>query len=111
MAYSMTEAEYLELRDDDGGICLSCWSIAFGVEAGARNHECTDCGEYNVLSIEKALMEGKIEIVVRKPRVIRAPDNDIGPEWRRSLVHCDDEDRVEMIDYDEDGNKHRTCSV
>jgi hypothetical protein len=60
--YPVSSAEYLELRDSDGGICLSCGEHADGCEPDAERYECEACGEHAVYGIEQALIMGRIDI-------------------------------------------------
>lgn len=60
----LTKDEYLELCDLDGGLCLSCCTIAYGVEPDTRGYECDACGEFTVFGVEEALLGGEIKIAV-----------------------------------------------
>ena len=60
--FKLTEGEYLRLRDEDGGICLSCGHIhEGGCEPDARNYPCESCQLHEVFGIEEALLMGRIE--------------------------------------------------
>jgi hypothetical protein len=59
--FRMTEAQYTEGCDEDGGICLACGERAYGVEPDARGYDCEECGQPRVYGLEEALMMGHIE--------------------------------------------------
>jgi hypothetical protein len=62
MSRAFTEQEYTELNNADGGICLACDEICYGVEPDAENYTCDHCGKKEVFGIEQALMIGQITI-------------------------------------------------
>jgi hypothetical protein len=68
----VTEAEYTALRECYGGVCLSCGTRAYGgVEPGAENYDCEECGNPGVFGIEQALLRGIIALVEKKPTPLR----------------------------------------
>ena len=61
--FTISEAEYLRLRDEYGGICLACGELAEdGVEPDAEGYVCESCGEPRVVGIEQALLMGHLDI-------------------------------------------------
>lgn len=60
MTLTMTEQDFREYRNDDGGFCIKCGADAYGVEPDARRYECEGCGANAVYGIEELLMMGKI---------------------------------------------------
>ena len=58
----VTEDEYHELRDEYGGICLSCHNRQYGVEPDAHGYCCEDCGEEQVFGVEELLVMGQLVI-------------------------------------------------
>ena len=59
----ITEEQYHNLQDDNGGFCLACEEEAYGVEPDARGYTCESCDAKKVYGIEELLLMGKIEIV------------------------------------------------
>ena len=58
----MSEAEYRELADSYGGLCLRCGELKWGdCEPDARRYPCEDCGKNGVYGAEEARMMGAIE--------------------------------------------------
>jgi hypothetical protein len=68
--FKLTKAQYHELREEHGGICLSCGCLKYGgVEPDARGRLCEDgCGKKAVIGIEEAVTRGRIEFVSHKPK-------------------------------------------
>lgn len=60
--FKMTQAEYLESRDEDAGRCIACRAEAFGVEPDAREYTCEECGSPSVYGTEELLQMGLIEL-------------------------------------------------
>ena len=61
----MTEQEYIDLRENCGGVCTACKERADGVEPDARGYTCDYCGKKKVSGVEELLLCGQIEIVER----------------------------------------------
>lgn len=61
--FGMSEAEYADMLDNNGGFCVKCRSECFGVEPDARKYHCDSCGEDDVYGVEELLMMGLVEIV------------------------------------------------
>jgi hypothetical protein len=60
----LSEAEYAELSEECGGVCLACGEIAYsGVEPDARGYPCDECGKNAVVGIEEGLLMGRVEFV------------------------------------------------
>jgi len=59
----MSEEEYLDLVNEQMGLCLSCGAERECCEPDARHYDCPECGENEVFGVEELLMEGKIEFV------------------------------------------------
>lgn len=56
-------ADYSEISESCGGVCLACGEVAWGdVEPDARGYECGACGAAKVYGAEDAAMMGRIEI-------------------------------------------------
>jgi hypothetical protein len=68
--FKLTLTQFHELRDESGGICLSCGCLRYGgVEPDARGYLCEDgCGTKAVVGIEEALLRGRIEFVSPNPK-------------------------------------------
>lgn len=63
MTYYMTEDQYKELRNLDGGICTECGAARVGdTEPDAEGYECEECGENAVQGIDNALISGTVDI-------------------------------------------------
>ncbi len=58
----MTEDQYLDYVLDERGICLACGEVGDAVEADVREFPCRACGQFQVISIEYAMLTGKIEL-------------------------------------------------
>jgi len=59
----ITEDEYQELSENNGGYCLKCEAEAYGIEPDARRYTCEECGKPAVYGAEELLMMGEIEFV------------------------------------------------
>ena len=57
---TITEAEYRNLTNDNGGFCLACGDEAFGVEPDARRYECESCEQKQVYGAEELLIMGRL---------------------------------------------------
>jgi hypothetical protein len=67
--FKLTIAQFHELRDEYGGICLNCGARKYGgIEPDARGYVCDDCGKKAVVGIEEALLRDRIEVVSPKTR-------------------------------------------
>jgi hypothetical protein len=59
----VTESQYADLRENGGGLCLSCKVLVEGgVEPDARKYLCEACGKRMVYGIEEALIMGAVDI-------------------------------------------------
>jgi hypothetical protein len=59
--FEITEAQYEDLAEGYGGICLACGVTQLGdIEPDAEGYECDSCGEMNVFGIEQALISGRV---------------------------------------------------
>lgn len=59
----VTEADYRELIESFGGLCLSCGTLQWSdLEPDARGRECDDCGARKATGAEWALTIGALEI-------------------------------------------------
>jgi hypothetical protein len=66
-SFKLTRAQFHELSDEHGGICLACGATQdSGVEPDARGYPCDECGQRAVCGIEEALLAGRIELVSPK---------------------------------------------
>jgi hypothetical protein len=61
MIIRISEEEYAELSEENGGYCLACGEVAYGVEPDARKYTCESCDSPSVYGIEELLIMGKIE--------------------------------------------------
>ncbi len=60
---TMTEAEFRELDNEHGGLCLACGELAWGdCEPDARNYPCEGCDKRRVYGAEEARLMGAIEV-------------------------------------------------
>lgn len=59
--FEMSEDEYREVSEDNGGYCLACGEHAYGVEPDASNYECEACGAKEVFGAEQLLIMGRIQ--------------------------------------------------
>ena len=60
----MTEEEYLELCEENAGICGECGEINYDFhEPDAEGYPCEHCGANASMGVEQALMCDKIEII------------------------------------------------
>ena len=58
----LSEGEYRELADSNGGLCLSCGELKWGdCEPDARNYPCEECDKRRVYGAEEDRMMGAIE--------------------------------------------------
>lgn len=60
--FSISEAHYEELSEENGGLCTSCGNEQYGVEPDARRYKCEECGEHAVYGVEELLMMGQIDL-------------------------------------------------
>lgn len=61
IGFTMSEDEYLQLRDDYSGICLACGEIRHGdTEPDARKYPCDSCEKNGVFGIEEIIVMGGI---------------------------------------------------
>ena len=60
---TMTEAEYIDLRESYRGICLACGELRDCTEPDAEEYPCEVCDALAVQGIENALMAGNVMIV------------------------------------------------
>jgi hypothetical protein len=59
--FTITEAQYEDLAEGYGGICLACGEIQEGeIEPDAEDYQCDSCGEMKFYGIEQALISGRI---------------------------------------------------
>ena len=58
--FELSEAEYSEMADENGGFCIECGEAAYGVEPDARRYECESCGERGVYGLEELLVMGAV---------------------------------------------------
>lgn len=59
----MNEETYKWLRDEDCGICLSCFTVRHGeTEPDAENYPCDNCGRMRVQGIDNILVCGLVDI-------------------------------------------------
>lgn len=59
--HRMTEEQYRELADSDGGLCLGCGRLRWhGCEPDARRIECEECEERLVCGADYAMLGGAI---------------------------------------------------
>lgn len=54
--------EYNDGCENYQGICLSCGAFRDNVEPDAEEYECEECGAFEVMGLEQALLCGKIEV-------------------------------------------------
>lgn len=59
---SLTTSEYLELSQQEIGICLFCNDLQYNVAFDARSVECDNCGQYQVMGLERAMVLNLIEV-------------------------------------------------
>ena len=52
------------MGDSYEGICLSCGATQSGVEPDARGYRCEACGDRQVMGLEQALLEDRIDLEV-----------------------------------------------
>lgn len=57
---TMPEEEYIELTDENMGICRECGETQSGVEPDAEEYTCEACGEQAVYGAEQLLLMGVI---------------------------------------------------
>lgn len=58
MTIKITEAQYLDMCENNGGYCLECYGETYGVEPDARNYKCEECLRYAVFGMEELLAMG-----------------------------------------------------
>jgi hypothetical protein len=59
----MTEGEYQELADSNGGLCLACGELAWSdCEPDARNYPCEECDKRRVYGAEEARLMGALAV-------------------------------------------------
>ena len=58
---TLTFGAFTELQEENGGVCLECGELAYGVEPDARNYTCEECGRAQVFGADEALLMGIIE--------------------------------------------------
>lgn len=63
---SMTEGEYLVIKDDSG-LCLGCAQVQSPLEPDAAGITCEACAEASLYGVEELLQRGRIRITA-KPR-------------------------------------------
>lgn len=61
--FEMSEAQYRDLSNDNGGLCLSCGEISYCCEPDARGYACEACDENRVYGLDECLLMGRIDIV------------------------------------------------
>ena len=59
----MTEQEFVDLKENNGGVCLACTERADGCEPDARNYRCDFCDKKQVFGVEELLIMGEIDII------------------------------------------------
>lgn len=57
----VSEAEYADLTENYGGLCIECGDQAYGVEPDARRYRCESCGANAVYGVEELLIRGVIQ--------------------------------------------------
>jgi hypothetical protein len=63
-AFDISADDYIELNECYGGICLACGEYKWdGCEPDAENYECEECGKNEVMGIENALIQMRINMV------------------------------------------------
>lgn len=55
---NLTLEQLEEAVDKDGGFCIACGAIAFGIEQDARKYECEHCGEEQVYGASELIIMG-----------------------------------------------------
>ena len=63
----ITAAEYADLTENYGGICIECGDQASGVEPDARRYRCESCGANAVFGVEELLVCGSIQFSAAEP--------------------------------------------
>jgi hypothetical protein len=58
--FNMSESEYIELDNENEGLCLYCGEIQSGCEPDARMYECESCEKKGVYGASELLMMGLI---------------------------------------------------
>lgn len=58
--FTMTEAAYIQSRNEYEGRCVGCGAIAYDCEPDARKYTCEECGESQVFGVEELLIMGHI---------------------------------------------------
>ncbi len=56
----ITLKEYLELKDDYVGVCITCGWQQDNVEPDARKVPCEECGHLTVFGVEELLQMGQV---------------------------------------------------
>jgi hypothetical protein len=60
---TLTTEEYEQHVDNSDGVCLACGEVRWGdTEPDAEGYPCEACGEDQVMGIENALIEARIQI-------------------------------------------------
>jgi DNA-directed RNA polymerase subunit RPC12/RpoP len=61
--FQLSESEYMEHREEYGGLCVKCGYDQWGVEPDAEKYKCEECGSRAVYGTENLLMMGRVDIV------------------------------------------------
>ena len=67
LTIKMTESEYHQHVSDSDGVCLACGEWRSDCEPDAEGYPCESCGEAQVMGVENALIEERIDIVADNP--------------------------------------------
>jgi hypothetical protein len=59
---NLTTSEYLELSQQEIGVCLFCCELQVNVPFDTCNAECGNCGQYQVMGLERAMVSNLIEV-------------------------------------------------
>jgi hypothetical protein len=59
----MTEKEYRDMVNENGGFCTKCHCEHYGIEPDAIKYHCEDCNNNAVYGIEELLVMGQVDII------------------------------------------------
>jgi len=57
---SVTEDDFQDAMENNGGWCKACGEEAYGVEPDARKYKCEFCGAHEVYGASELLIMGEI---------------------------------------------------
>lgn len=79
----MNEAEYQDLANSYGGVCLSCGELKHhDCEPDAENYPCDECSASRVMGAEDARLLGALDVSEESAPASLAPASD-DADWRR----------------------------